>query len=222
MSSLPYTLIRSKRRSLSLQINKHGELIARAPMRMSVDFIEDFINRKKDWIIKHQTRIQNSESRIQRKEYSDKQIVEMKKELLEYIVPKVAEIWKSQNLPKYTNIKITKSEWRWWSCSARNGLCFSYRLAEYLNPLEKGGGTRKASDGGLAVSEKSENQSSASQAQQLLSQGAPEDFIDAIIVHELAHLREKNHQKPFWNLVYSIMPEYEKVMKVTKGEMRNF
>lgn len=110
MSSLPYTLIRSKRRSLSLQINKHGELIARAPMRMSVDFIEDFINRKKDWIIKHQTRIQNSESRIQRKEYSDKQIVEMKKELLEYIVPKVAEIWKSQNLPKYTNIKITKSE----------------------------------------------------------------------------------------------------------------
>ena len=39
--------------------------------------------------------------------------------------------------------------------------------------LEKGGGTSESSDGGLAVSEKSEHQSSASQAQQLLSQGAP-------------------------------------------------
>jgi UTP pyrophosphatase len=38
-------------------------------------------------------------------------------------------------------------------------------------------------------------------------------FVDAIIIHELAHLREKNHQRPFWNLVYSMMPEYEFIMK---------
>jgi predicted metal-dependent hydrolase len=28
-------------------------------------------------------------------------------------------------------------------------------------------------------------------------------------MHELCHLREKNHQKPFWNLVYSWMPDYK-------------
>jgi predicted metal-dependent hydrolase len=79
------------------------------------------------------------------------------------------------SLPEITSTKITLSEKRWGSCSAKNGLCFSYRLGEYL--------------------------------------GGKEEFIDAIIVHELAHLREKNHQKPFWNLVYSMMPTYEVIMK---------
>ena len=41
-----------------------------------------------------------------------------------------------------------------------------------VNLLEKGGGTSATSDGGLAVSEKSEHQSSASQAQQSFRGGA--------------------------------------------------
>jgi len=40
-------------------------------------------------------------------------------------------------------------------------------------------------------------------------------FIDAIIIHELAHLREKHHQKSFWDLVYSWIPDYESVMRGT-------
>jgi predicted SprT family Zn-dependent metalloprotease len=47
-------------------------------------------------------------------------------------------------------------------------------------------------------------------------QNDKEKFIDAIIIHELAHLREKNHQKPFWDLVYRMMLEYESVMKDAK------
>jgi predicted metal-dependent hydrolase len=43
-------------------------------------------------------------------------------------------------------------------------------------------------------------------------------FIDATIVHELAHLREKHHQRSFWDLVYRMMPEYEAVMKMRRGE----
>lgn len=56
----------------------------------------------------------------------------MKSLLKLYIVPRVQILWEGKNLPNYTSIKITKSEHRWGSCSAKNGLCFSYRLAEYL------------------------------------------------------------------------------------------
>lgn len=82
-------------------------------MRMPASFIEDFIERKKDWIEKHQKKIQDSPSKNQKVEYTETEIIAMKKKLLEYIIPKVEEIWKSQNLPNYTSIKITKSEHRW-------------------------------------------------------------------------------------------------------------
>jgi predicted metal-dependent hydrolase len=45
-----YTLIRSKRRSLVLQINASGLVQVRAPQRMSQRFIDDFVRSKEAWI----------------------------------------------------------------------------------------------------------------------------------------------------------------------------
>ncbi|MBT4123703.1 MAG: DUF45 domain-containing protein, partial [Candidatus Ruthia sp.] len=45
-----YQLIRSKRKTLGLQINSNAELIVRAPNRLSVKKIEQFIEEKSSWI----------------------------------------------------------------------------------------------------------------------------------------------------------------------------
>lgn len=39
---------------------------------------------------------------------------------------------------------------------------------------------------------------------------APKFVVDAVLIHELCHLVHPNHSKSFWNLVYSIYPEYKK------------
>jgi len=38
---------------------------------------------------------------------------------------------------------------------------------------------------------------------------APKDVIDYIIIHELCHLKIKNHSQRYWNLVRKFMPNYQ-------------
>lgn len=38
---------------------------------------------------------------------------------------------------------------------------------------------------------------------------APPSIIDYVLVHELAHLQEKNHTKKFWEIMKNTMPNYE-------------
>ena len=37
---------------------------------------------------------------------------------------------------------------------------------------------------------------------------APLTIVDYILIHELAHIKEKNHSKSFWGYLESILPEY--------------
>jgi predicted metal-dependent hydrolase len=80
-SMISYTLIRSSRRTLSIQITRDGELIARAPKRLSVSHIESFIVRKESWIEKHKQKIQSKIQKVEKRIYTAIEIVEMKEKL---------------------------------------------------------------------------------------------------------------------------------------------
>ncbi len=101
----------------------------------------------------------------------------MRAQLTPYIQKRVRELAEGEHLPPIQHVRVTRAKTRWGSCSRENHLCFSYRLAYFLDTPEK------------------------------------RRVIDAVIYHELAHTLEKNHQKPFWNLVIGWMPEYREVVK---------
>jgi len=42
---------------------------------------------------------------------------------------------------------------------------------------------------------------------------APEDVLEYICIHELAHLIEQNHSSRFWQLVEKAMPDYREKEK---------
>lgn len=53
---------------------------------------------------------------------------------------------------------------------------------------------------------------------------APDEVIDYVIVHELAHLKEMNHSARFWKIVENVMPDYLKHERWLKenGHLCNF
>ena len=44
----------------------------------------------------------------------------------------------------------------------------------------------------------------------------PNDVLDYLYVHELAHLVEQNHSNSFWTLVQKAMPDYKEKQKWLK------
>lgn len=51
---------------------------------------------------------------------------------------------------------------------------------------------------------------------------APPEIIDYVIVHELIHIKEKNHSPKFWKRVESVIPEYKKHRRWLKENHHKF
>lgn len=47
----------------------------------------------------------------------------------------------------------------------------------------------------------------------------PQDLVDYVIVHELAHLKEMNHSPRFWAVVESIYPDHKTARKALRGHI---
>ena len=46
----------------------------------------------------------------------------------------------------------------------------------------------------------------------------PSEAIDYVVVHELAHIRQKNHSPAFYKEVAKILPDYKAREKLLKGK----
>ncbi len=44
----------------------------------------------------------------------------------------------------------------------------------------------------------------------------PDEAIDYVVVHELAHLKEMNHSKRFYALIENVLPDYKERLKLLK------
>ncbi len=45
----------------------------------------------------------------------------------------------------------------------------------------------------------------------------PLQFLEYVIIHEVCHLKEKNHSHRFWKLVWDFCPEYKEIRKGLKN-----
>ena len=124
---MDYTLIRSARRTISMEI-KNGEVLVRAPLRMSGRDIERFVSEHADWISSHTER---QKRRLQNHPEPDearkKELIAMARSYLPGAVARYADI-----MGLYpAGITITSARTRFGSCSSKGRISFSWRLMQY-------------------------------------------------------------------------------------------
>ena len=123
--NMEYKIIRSKRRTIALTVDKNGDIVVRAGLKTSEKFIDSFVHKNILWIEKQQAKMAEIEK--EKVYLSDREIAAMKKDALVYMTQITNQYAEIMNL-KPKGIKITSAKTRWGSCSGTDSICYSYRV----------------------------------------------------------------------------------------------
>ena len=174
MEKTEYRLIRSDRRTLSVEVDSSGAVLVRAPRLMPKWCIEAFVRERKAWIEAAKARQQKRQAKLPVIREEDKPLyVKMAKTIL----PGKIENYAKRMGVQPTGFTVTSARTRFGSCSGKNRLSFSWRLMAY-----------------------------------------PEAAVDYVVVHELAHIRYKDHSRAFYGFIESVLPDYRDRIRLLKGK----
>ena len=123
-----YTLIRSRRRTLAMEVKQDGTLVVRAPMKLGRDRIDKFVAAHETWIARARTRLAARLAAHPEPTEAEREalIARAKTEL-----PRRVDAWSRITGLTPSGVKITGARTRFGSCNSQNGLCFSWRLMQY-------------------------------------------------------------------------------------------
>ena len=168
-----YELIRSRRKTLALEITTDCRVLVRAPLRLSRARIDAFVESHAAWITKHlEQQWQRAASAPPAPTPED---IAALKARARAVLPEKVAYWSEKMGLTPTGLKITAARKRYGSCGAKNSLCFSCFLMN-----------------------------------------SPEEAIDLVVVHELCHIREKNHGPRFYALLGQYLPDYKERKKLLR------
>ena len=167
----PYELIRSRRKTLALEITRDCRVVVRAPLRMSEKRIRAFVEVHQAWVTQHLAR-QRQRADSAPPPPTEAEIEALKARARAELPPKVA-FWSEKMGVTPTGFKVTTARKRYGSCSGKNSLCFSCFLMN-----------------------------------------CPEEAVELVVVHELCHIREKNHGPRFYALLEHYLPDYRERKKL--------
>jgi predicted metal-dependent hydrolase len=204
-------IIRSRRRTLALEVTPEATLIVRAPLKASSAYIEEMIRQKSSWILRKQDEMRRRPLSSNH-EYAEgelflflgrsypQQIVEGETTTIE----RTDRLCVSRSLMP----RIRDHLKSWYRDEARKEIhsrCMWFALRTGLNPAS------------VRITDARKRWGSCTHAGGLnfnwrLIQ-APPEIVDYVVVHELVHLSQPDHSKKFWAKVRTIMPDYEKRRK---------
>ena len=123
-----YQVVRSRRRTVALQVDQTGNVVVRAPMTLPAEEIRTFVEKHETWIHRQQQR--QARYRAEHPEPTPQEQEALRRQAEAHLPQRVA-YWAGVMGVRPTGIRITSARTRFGSCSGKNGICFSLYLMQY-------------------------------------------------------------------------------------------
>ncbi len=201
-------LVRTRRRTVALIIERDGKLTVRAPLRLAEKRIQEFVQSHAEWIERSRARIEASPP-PQPKRYGEGEafpylgksyslrLVERQRPALSFdgvhfllvrsALPKAQETFAKWYRAQAARLLAERVQ----SLAGKYGL--RYQKVRISSARTRWGSC--SSNGTLSFTYR------------LVM--APLEAVDYVVVHELVHTKIRNHSKTFWNKVAELMPDYK-------------
>lgn len=122
-----YKIIRSSRKTVSIQVDADCNITVRAPYKISEREIEEFVSDKKEWLEKAVLKQMNRNRN--KKEYTEDEI-KILREKAKAVLPEKVKYYSSIMDVYPKSIKINSAKKRYGSCSGENNINFSLFLMD--------------------------------------------------------------------------------------------
>jgi predicted metal-dependent hydrolase len=199
-------IIRSRRRTLSISVNNIGQFIVRAPLPLAEHAIIDFINRKREWVHKRKKTIKKRMAEVKPKVFvEDEEFMFLGRNYkLKLVAGDQIQLSQYLEFPVRFLPKANYFLLRWYKRQALSVIGERVKLCSELM------GLRAKS---IRITSARTRWGSCSRENGLNFTWrlimAPLDIVDYVVVHELAHISEKNHSLKFWNKVKSCFCDFK-------------
>lgn len=204
-------LVRAKRRTIALIVERDGSLTVRAPRRATLKDIQGFIVKKTNWILRSREKLKAIVP-LRKKDYVDgERFLFLGTEYELRLVPPQRPALKFDGgftLSTSARERGEQAFIKWYKTQA--WAVFNERVRHYaaqhgFEPKQVKVNSAKTRWGSCT------SNGTINFTWRLVM--APMEVIDYVVLHELAHLRIKNHSPRFWKLVESLCPDFKRHRK---------
>ncbi len=203
---------RSRRSSISLHIQRDGSLEVRAPYLIPQGFIKKFVENHADWIEKKRALVKKAIKPVKKLTNGEK-IVYLGKEyeLLFGNYTKIEAVGSSLQFPLGMSFRAKETLEKWYISQAKK--IITEQVQYYSTKME-------TSFVSITYSDTRSKWGSCTGDNRLQFNWrlimTPLLVLRYVVIHELAHTKEKNHSAAFWRIVRESNPSYKLQIKWLK------
>lgn len=214
---IEYNLSRSKRKTIGIRIKPDKSVTVTAPYRLTDTYIRSMVSKKADWIVKKLSEIDTTS--VQERNYINGEVFSILGKEYFLDIKKEAGLKKAKagifgnsvivTVPEgalYTEykdiIQQALSEWlKEYASEIINRRLGFFAEIMGVKPNKILLKSQKTIWGSCT------RENNVNINWKIIM--APVEIVDYLIVHELAHIKVKNHSKAFWSLVENVLPDHK-------------